>query len=274
MAIHVAIETVSKRFPAKGGGLLVLDGVSLEAQEGEFLSLIGPSGCGKTTLLRLIGGLEATTEGRVLVRGLEPREVQKRKEMGFVFQDPSLLPWRTVHENVLLPLQVNGGRGREGLRPAPTQGDADALLATVGLQEFARYYPHQLSGGMKQRVALARALVFDPALLLMDEPLGALDELTRSAMRYELLRIWETSRKTVVMVTHSIAEAVLMSDRVAVMTARPGRIADVVTIDLPRPRREGIERTAAFLDAVERIQRLLMTGGYGGPATGRAAARR
>lgn len=117
MAIHVAIETVSKRFPAKGGGLLVLDGVSLEAQEGEFLSLIGPSGCGKTTLLRLIGGLEATTEGRVLVRGVEPREVQKRKEMGFVFQDPSLLPWRTVHENVLLPLQVNGGGAGRALGP-------------------------------------------------------------------------------------------------------------------------------------------------------------
>ena len=265
---HIAIENILKRFTVKGGGLLALDSVTLDVRDGEFLSIIGPSGCGKTTLLRLMGGLETPTSGKVLVKGLEPREAQRQKQIGFVFQDPSLLPWRTVRQNVLLPLQVNRQAEADGHRRA------QSLLSTVGLDEFAAYYPHQLSGGMKQRVALARALAFDPSLLLMDEPLGSLDELTRSAMRYELLRIWEASRKTVVMVTHSIAEAVLLSDRVAVMTPRPGRIADIFAIDLPRPRKPGIERDATFLDYAERIQRLLMAGGYGGPATGRTAALR
>ncbi len=265
---HVTVESIVKRFTAKGGDLLALDNVTLDVCDGEFLSIIGVSGCGKTTLLRLMGGLETPTAGKVLVKGSEPREAQRHKQIGFVFQDPSLLPWRTVQQNVLLPLQVNRQQDAAG------HPRAQAILSTVGLEEFAQYYPHQLSGGMKQRVALARSLVFDPSLLLMDEPLGALDELTRSAMRYELLRIWEASRKTVVMVTHSIAEAVLLSDRVAVMTPRPGRIADIIAIDLPRPRKPGIEREPAFLDYVERIQRLLMTGGHGGPATGRTTALR
>jgi NitT/TauT family transport system ATP-binding protein len=211
-----------------------------------------------------MGSLEEPTSGAIAVEGGPPQEAQRRKQIGFVFQDPGLLPWRTVQQNVLLPLQVNRRQDEAG-RPR-----AQSLLSTVGLDEFAAYYPHQLSGGMRQRAALARALVFDPSLLLMDEPLGSLDELTRSAMRYELLRIWEASRKTVVMVTHSIAEAVLLSDRVAVMAPRPGRITEIVAIDLPRPRKEGIEREARFLDYVERVHRSLTTGGYSGPAAVRA----
>jgi NitT/TauT family transport system ATP-binding protein len=252
---HITVSVLSKRFRSKGRDLLVLADVSLGVAPGEFVSVIGPSGCGKTTLLRIIGGLLDPDAGEIMVRGAPPRDAQRRKDIGFVFQDPSLLPWRSVLDNVRFPLQVNRGSSASGSRTP------EELVETVGLTEFARYFPHELSGGMKQRVALARALVFDPALLLMDEPLGSLDELTRQAMRYELLKLWEATRQTVVMVTHSIAEAVLLSDRVVVMTGLPGRINGAVDIDLPRPREAGIERSEAFLDYGDRIQRLLATGG-------------
>ncbi|MBI3744373.1 MAG: ABC transporter ATP-binding protein [Chloroflexi bacterium] len=251
----VVVDQVSKAFARNDAELQALASVSLRVVDGEFVSLIGPSGCGKTTLLRIIAGLLPATTGFVTIDGLLPRDAQRRKAIGFVSQDPALLPWRSAIANVLLPLQVNRRAGEVG------HGHAESLLDTVGLSTFARYYPHELSGGMKQRVALARALVFDPSLLLMDEPLGALDELTRAAMRYELLRIWDASRKTVIMVTHSVAEAVAMSDRVIVMSKAPGQIAGEVKVTLPRPREAGIERASAFLDCVVEVQRLLAASG-------------
>jgi NitT/TauT family transport system ATP-binding protein len=271
---YIRLTGLSKAFAHRGGELLALAPTDLAIAEGEFISVIGPSGCGKTTLLRLIGGLLEPTAGRAAIGGRDPTDAQREKQIGYVFQDPSLLPWRTVTGNIRLPLQVN----RSGA--APESDWAGEMAELVGLGEFARYYPHQLSGGMKQRVALARALVFDPALLLMDEPLGSLDEITRSQMRYELLRIWEArrsggtrsapraapERKTVVMVTHSVAEAALLSDRVVVMAGLPGRIVGIVPVGLPRPRAPGIERTGAFLDLVERIQALLAQGGAVGAA--------
>ena len=217
-------------YEAAGGPLTALDGVDLAFQRGEFVSIIGPSGCGKSTLLRLVGGLMAPTSGRVLIEGRLPREAQREKQIGFVFQDPSLLAWRSVSDNVRLPLEVNRGKASR---------DPEQLVELVGLASFRRYYPHQLSGGMQQRVAIARSLVTSPSLLLMDEPFGALDEITRSAMRFELLRIWrsetEARNTSVLFVTHSISEAILLADRVIVFTPQPGRVAADMKIDLPRP---------------------------------------
>jgi NitT/TauT family transport system ATP-binding protein len=255
---HVAVERLTKTFGNGGRSLTALADVSLTAGRGEFVSVIGPSGCGKTTLLRLVGGLLEPTAGSVRVAGREPRAAQRSKEIGYVFQDASLLPWRSVLENVRLPLEVNRRNGsRRSNRP-------EQLLELVRLQGFERRYPRELSGGMQQRVAIARALAFEPSLLLMDEPFGALDEITREGMRYELLRIWQASleegqavRKTVVFVTHSIPEAILLSDRVIVLSSAPGTVRAAVEIDLPRPRSEGTEITAAFLDCAAELRSLL-----------------
>jgi NitT/TauT family transport system ATP-binding protein len=251
---HIVIQGVEVVYGAGSRTLRALADIDLDIGRGEFVSIIGPSGCGKTTLLRVVGGLQEPTAGRVLIDGREPREAQRDKRIGFVFQDPSLLPWRNVVENVRLPLQVNR-RGTGSTR------DPAGLIDLVGLGEFSRYYPHQLSGGMQQRVALARCFVTSPSVLLMDEPFGALDEITRSAMRFELMRVWSSGAAaescTVVFVTHSIAEAVLLSDRVVVMSPQPGRIAAVLDIDLPRPRGEEVEETQAFLDYARELRRLL-----------------
>jgi NitT/TauT family transport system ATP-binding protein len=248
---HISLDAVAMVYGRDGQSLEALSGIDLQVRRGEFVSVIGPSGCGKSTLLRIIGGLQQPTSGHVAVAGRPPREAQLRKDIGFVFQDASLLPWRTVRGNVRLPLEVNRrGRGAE----------PDRLIDLVGLSRFRDYHPHQLSGGMQQRVALARALVTSPAVLLMDEPFGALDEITRSAMRYELLRIWRSSageERTVVFVTHSITEAVLLSDRVVVMTPQPGRIAAIIDIELPRPREEDLETEPAFLEYARRLRSLL-----------------
>lgn len=267
---HVAIEGLTHVFDRASRPLTALAKVDLRVDWGEFVSIIGPSGCGKSTLLRLIGGLLQPTEGRVDLAGATPLEAQRRKGIGYVFQDPSLLPWRTVFANVTLPLEVNRRRRGEGQRR-----EARELLDLVGLSEFESYYPRELSGGMQQRVALARALVFHPPLLLMDEPFGALDDITRRAMRYELLRLWqagnsppggdgsasgEGGRKTVVFVTHSIPEAIALSDRVVVMSGSPGTVRAVIDIDLPRPRDEEMETAPAFLDYVVRLRRLLEDG--------------
>ena len=246
--------------------LTALADVDLEATEADFLSVIGPSGGGKTTLLRVISGLLEPTAGTIQVDGTSPREAQRRKAIGFVSQAPSLLPWRTVFQNILLPLQLNP---RDNGMDA---GEPERLLEAVGLAEFRSYYPHQLSAGMKQRVALARTLVMDPAVLLMDEPLGALDEITRIAMRYELLRLWEHSRKTVVLVTHSIPEAVMMSDSVVVLSSRPGRVLQRVSIDLPRPRLESLEHTTRFLDYTREIKEILSMGALFGTSPAEAHA--
>jgi NitT/TauT family transport system ATP-binding protein len=251
---HVRVRGLTHDFPVRGEWLQALAGVSLDIGRGEFVSLLGPSGCGKSTLLRLIGGLLPLQRGEAAIDGAPPRAAQRARAIGFVFQDPALLPWRTVAGNVALALEVNRQPG------AVRRSDIESLLALVGLDGFGRYYPHQLSGGMQQRVALARALAPNPPLLLMDEPFGALDEITRTELRYELLRISARAGKTVLFVTHSIAEAVLLSDRVAVMTPRPGRIRSVVEIDLPRPRQTVDETDAPFVEYVRRLRALLREG--------------
>jgi NitT/TauT family transport system ATP-binding protein len=251
---HIVVDGAEMVYDAGRQPLRALAGIDLSVRRGEFVSVIGASGCGKSTLLRIIGGLQEPTSGQVLIDDRPPREAQKAKQIGFVFQDPSLLPWRRVIENVRLPLQVN--------RLSGSNGDGSGrLLELVGLSQFRGYYPHQLSGGMQQRVALARSLVTEPSLLLMDEPFGALDEITRAAMRLELLRVWSSGPAeracTVVFVTHSITEAVLLSDRVVVLTPRPGRIAATLEIELPRPRTEAAELEPAFLAYSRELRNLL-----------------
>ncbi|TAK77783.1 MAG: ABC transporter ATP-binding protein [Dehalococcoidia bacterium] len=236
---------------ADGRTLLALDGVDLEVGAGEFVSVVGPSGCGKSTLLRLVAGLLPSQAGEVGVLGGIPAEAQRAHALGLVAQEPGLLPWRDVEANVRLPLDVT----RAG-DPARVQ----ALLEQVGIAEFAGYRPGALSGGMRQRVALARALVHRPRLLLMDEPFGALDELSREAMRLELLRIWEQERIAVLFVTHSVAEAVLLSDRVVVMTGRPGRVRAVIDVPLSRPRGEAQEASPAFVEAAVAVRAALRSG--------------
>lgn len=251
---QIVVQNLNKVFASAKGPLQVkaLDNVYLRIGAGQFFSVLGPSGCGKSTMLRIMGGLVEPTSGKVTIGNNEgPHDAQRAKEFGFVFQDPGLMPWKTVAGNVHLPLEVNRRANR------PLQHSTADLLELVGLSAFSEAYPYQLSGGMQQRVAIARALSFDPRILLMDEPFGALDEITRATMRYELLRIWERSRKTVVFVTHSIAESIILSDAVAVMSARPGRVRGVVEIKLPRPRTEEIERTPEFLEYVEKLKRLL-----------------
>jgi len=254
---HVQLSGVSKTFPAGDAELEALRDITLDVAAGGFLSLLGPSGCGKTTLLRIIGGLLEPTCGHVSIGGQSPGEAQASKALGYVFQDPSLLPWRTVVENIRLPLEVNRRHARGGY-------SVNELLDLVGLERFGDYYPFHLSGGMQQRVALARALVFNPSLLLMDEPFGALDEITRAAMRYELLRIWDVDQKTVVFVTHSVAEAIILSDRVAVLSSQPGRLQGVVEVDLPRPRSAALERGEQFSDYSNELRDLLARGDSSG----------
>src|SRR5690606_31981467 len=240
----------SRPFVSKRGETVqALDHISFDVDEGEFVSIVGPSGCGKSTLLKIIAGLIPASAGHVLIGG--QRVAGPRSDIGFVFQQPVLLPWRTVKANVMLPVEVLKLDRRAGERRA-----AD-LLETVGLSNFANHYPMELSGGMQQRVGIARALVHDPVLLLMDGPFGALDAMTREHMTLELLNIWSACRKTVLFVTHSIAEAVFLADRVVTMTARPGRVAEVVTIDLPRPRDLALMNTPEFGRYVSHIRALL-----------------
>jgi len=246
----IRIDGVSRTFVSKRGETVqALDHISFDVDEGEFVSIVGPSGCGKSTLLKIIAGLIPPSAGQVLIGG-QP-VAGPRSDIGFVFQQPVLLPWRTVKANVMLPVEVLKLDRRDGERRA-----AD-LLETVGLSNFANHYPMELSGGMQQRVGIARALVHDPVLLLMDEPFGALDAMTRDHMTLELLSIWRAFRKTVLFVTHSIAEAVFLADRVVTMTARPGRVAEVVTIDLPRPRDLALMNTPEFGRYVSHIRALL-----------------
>ena len=243
-------ERLSKVYATqRGEPVHALHEVSLRIGNGEFVSLVGPSGCGKTTLLMILAGLVPKSGGSAMFRDQEI--VEPRADIGLVFQKPVLLPWRTVLENALLPAEVLG------LDRARLRERARELIRMVGLAEFENTYPSELSGGMQQRNAITRALVYDPAVLLMDEPFGALDALTRDRMALELQRIWETSRKTVVFVTHSIQEAVFLSDRVVVMTARPGRIEEVLTINLPRPRTLEVAASPEFNAYVLHIRKLL-----------------
>ncbi|HEY0444106.1 MAG TPA: ABC transporter ATP-binding protein, partial [Candidatus Limnocylindrales bacterium] len=221
---------VGKVFGAGDAAVTALEGIDLTIDAGEFVSLIGPSGCGKSTLLRVIGDLTAPSEGDIRVNGKPARQARLDRDYGMVFQAPVLMDWRTVSRNIELPLEIMGF-GRE----ERTRRSAD-LLRLVELEGFGGKHPWQLSGGMQQRVAIARALAFDPKLLLMDEPFGALDEMTRERMNLELMKIWRRTGTTIVFVTHSIPEAVFLSTRVVVMSPRPGRVAKIVDIDLPQPR--------------------------------------
>jgi NitT/TauT family transport system ATP-binding protein len=235
-----------------GSSVTALQDVSFDVGDGEFVTLLGPSGCGKSTLLRLLTGTLVRTAGQLSMRGRDL--VAPRADIGPVFQTPVLLPWRSVLDNVLLPLELQHGR-RSGPWRAAAEEKAREYLRLVGLEGFERRLPHELSGGMQQRAAIGRALMRDPAVLLMDEPFGALDAMTRDLMNVELLRVWAASRKTVVLVTHSIAEAVFLADRVFVMTPRPGRLREVIEVDLPRPRRLEIVNSPGFGAYVTRIRR-------------------
>ena len=228
--------------------LLALQDISFGVEQGEFVSVVGASGCGKTTLLKIVAGLIGY-QGEVRVGGAPV--TGPRQDIGFVFQQPVLLPWRTVLENTLLPVEVMG------LDRARYQERAGALLEMVGLSEFADKYPFELSGGMQQRVSITRALVYEPDVLLMDEPFGALDAMTRETLNLELLRIWSENRRTVLFVTHSISEAIFLSDRVVALTPRPGRIADTIGVDLPRPRRLEVIQTQEFGRLAKHIRSLL-----------------
>jgi NitT/TauT family transport system ATP-binding protein len=235
----LTVEQVSKTFPGKVRAVPALQSVTFQVTAGEFVCLLGPSGSGKSTLLRIVGGLLAADSGHVTFQGRPLSEPQR--EIGFVFQSTNLMPWRTALDNVLLPQEVQQGSVDAAMRKA-----AMDLLALVGLQGFEHAYPQTLSGGMRQRVVLARTLLQRPQLLLMDEPFGALDALTRERLNLELLRIHQQERMTVLMVTHSIAEAVLLADRVLVMSERPGRLVADVAVSLPRPRQLEMTATAEF----------------------------
>ncbi len=253
----ISLEGVSKVFAKRSQVVHALDRVDLDVAAGELVSFIGPSGCGKSTLLRIVGGLLDHDAGEVVVAGEAPSVARRHKRFGFVPQVPALLPWRTVRKNVRILDEVNR-RGAE--HPALTRDQTDELLERVGLGGFADNLPGELSGGMQQRVALVRAFVLGAPVLLMDEPFSALDEITRVDMRYLLLDLWERISGTVLFVTHSIPEAVVLSDRVVVLAPRPGRVLDIVHVDLPRPRRPEHEDTATYHDAVVHIRHLLREG--------------
>ena len=243
-----AIEVRGVRKHFAGAGVTALEEVSLSIAPGEFVSVLGPSGCGKSTLLRCIAGLEIPSAGSVTVNGTEVRDPPEG--LGMVFQRDALLEWRSVMDNLMLPIDFRHGDRAEA------REHAGRLLALTGLTGFEDRYPAQLSGGMRQRVAICRALVDDPVLLLMDEPFGALDALTRDQMNVELQKMWLAEKKTVVFVTHSITEAIFLGDRVIVFSPRPGRIADVIEVDLPRPRRLAVRASEKFLGYATHIRKL------------------
>lgn len=247
----INIDKLNMIYRGRGTETLALKDADLNIKEGEFISLIGPSGCGKTTLLRLIADLIQPTSGKLLVAGKNPRQARLEREYGYVFQAPALLEWRSVLKNVMLPLEIMD------FPKAKRKDRAATLLEMVGLQDFHKQYPWQLSGGMQQRVSIARALAFDPELLLMDEPFGALDEITRETMNLELLRIWQETKKTVVFVTHSIPEAVFLSTRIVVMTPRPGKIEQIIPVDLPYPRDTETRESKAFFDLATQVREAL-----------------
>lgn len=251
--VKIEFENVTKRFETRSQTIVAVQDYSMQVADGEFVSILGPSGCGKSTLIRMLDGIIEPSEGRIFVDGQQvnikgkkmPKEMLRK--MGFIFQQPNLLPWYTVRQNVMLPLNVFGLKGKEW------DDRATYLLNMVGLEKYADAYPSDISGGMLQRAGVIRAMVHDPEILLMDEPFGALDELTREQLNMELLTIWTETKKTIIFITHNIEEAVLLSGRIFVMGTQPGRLVDVVDIDLPRPRRLSMITQDDFIEYKVRL---------------------
>ncbi|HXV59189.1 MAG TPA: ABC transporter ATP-binding protein [Vicinamibacteria bacterium] len=250
------LEGVSVRFSSDRGETEALRDVSFSLERGGFLSILGPSGCGKSTLLRVVADLVEPSSGTVSLFGRTPAEARRGRELGFVFQDAALLPWRTVRENVELPREIG-----DGARLSSGAQSPEALLELVGLSEWHRAYPHELSGGMRQRVSIARALVTGPKILLMDEPFGALDEITRDRLNDELLRIWRETGTTILFVTHSIPEALYLGQRVLLLAAHPGRVRELVTPNLPQDRALALRESEAFVKQAAELRALLETCG-------------
>jgi len=250
----IEIRGLSLTFQSADTPVVALDDINLSIRRGEFVSFIGPSGCGKTTLLRVIADLETPSAGSIAVNGVSPESARVNRAYGYVFQAPALYAWRSVMRNVMLPLEIIGMAATE------RKTRAASYLSMVGLTGFERKFPWQLSGGMQQRVSIARALAFEPELLLMDEPFGALDEITRDHLNDQLLRLYEQTGKTVVFVTHSISEAVFLSNRIVVMSPRPGRILEIIDNVLPAGRRLDIRETTRFLEVAHRVRQALRAG--------------
>jgi NitT/TauT family transport system ATP-binding protein len=253
-ALAVSARGVSLVFQTGDGEVQALANVDLDIAQDDFVSFIGPSGCGKTTLMRVIADLERPTAGTILVNGVTPEQARLERHYGYVFQAPALYPWRTIERNVALPLEIMG------LGAAERRARVERYLALVNLAGFERKYPWQLSGGMQQRASIARALSFEPALLLMDEPFGALDEIVRDHLNEQLLRLWNQTKKTVVFVTHSIPEAVFLSTKIVVMSPRPGRIIDIIACDFPRDRTLEFRETPEFIKIAQRVRSGLRSG--------------
>lgn len=250
----VSARDLGLTFQTADGPVTALTGVNLNVEKGDFVSFIGPSGCGKTTFLRVIADLEKPTSGSISVNGMTPEEARRQRAYGYVFQAAALYPWRTIENNIALPLEIMG------YSKADQKTRVERTLDLVNLSSFGKKYPWQLSGGMQQRASIARALAFDADLLLMDEPFGALDEIVRDHLNEQLLKLWEATQKTICFVTHSIPEAVYLSTKIVVMSPRPGRVTDIIESSLPRERPLDIRETPEFLEIAHRVREGLRAG--------------